>query len=50
MVRNYKRYRRDLEKEGSPLAERDGLGRYIHLDYVPDTFMLPQDHGIFIHS
>lgn len=32
---------------GSPLAERDENGRYIHLDFVPDTFMLPQDYSLF---
>ena len=47
MVRNIKRYRRDLEREASPLAERDENGRYVHLDFVPDTFMLPQDHSMF---
>ena len=31
MVKNIKRYRKDLEKDGSPLAERDEYGRYIHL-------------------
>ena len=31
MVKNIKRYCKDLEKDGSPLAERDESGRYIHL-------------------
>ena len=31
MVKNIKRYRRDLEKEGSPFAEKDETGRYVHL-------------------
>lgn len=31
MVKNVKRYRKDLEKDGSSLAERDEMGRYIHL-------------------
>jgi hypothetical protein len=26
-----KRYRKDLEKEGSPLAEKDENGRFTHL-------------------
>ena len=30
-MKNIKRYRRDLERDGSPLAERDETGRYIHL-------------------
>ena len=31
MVKNIKRYRKDLERDGSPLAERDEHGRYVHL-------------------
>ena len=31
MVKNIKRYRKDLEKDGSPFAERDEHGKYIHL-------------------
>ena len=31
MVKNIKRYRKDLERDGSPLAERDEQGRYVHL-------------------
>lgn len=31
MVKNIKRYRKDLERDGSPLAERDEHGRYTHL-------------------
>ena len=31
MVRNMKRYRRELEHDGNPLAERDEHGHYVHL-------------------
>ena len=31
MVKNIRRYRKDLERDGSPLAERDERGRFIHL-------------------
>lgn len=31
LVKNIKRYRKDLERDGSTLAERDDAGRYIHL-------------------
>ena len=34
MVKNIKRYRRDLEREGSPLAEKDERGRYINIIFV----------------
>ena len=51
MVKNIKRYRKDCEREGLPLAERcPRTGRYLHLDLVPDTFMLPQDYSIFVEE
>lgn len=34
MVKNIKSYRKDLEKEGGPLAEKDENGKYLHLDFV----------------
>jgi len=50
MVKNIKRYRKDLEKEGNPLAEKDETGRYIHLDFIPTTFMLPADYNLFVEE
>ncbi|XP_071121370.1 polyglutamylase complex subunit TTLL1-like isoform X1 [Mytilus galloprovincialis] len=50
MVKNIKRYRKDLEKEGSPLAEKDENGRFIHLDFIPLTFMLPADYNLFVEE
>ena len=47
LVRNIKRYRRDLARDGSPLAVRDADGRFVYLDLIPDTFMLPADYNIF---
>ena len=41
MVKNLKRYRRDLEREGNPLAEKNEQGRYLYLDFIPTTFILP---------
>lgn len=49
LVKNIKRYRKDLERDGSQLAEKtDGCSgpggsgtRYLHLDFVPTTFVLP---------
>ena len=35
MVKNIKRYRKDLERENNPLAEKDDLGRYINMDIIP---------------
>lgn len=50
MVKNIKRYRKDLEKEGSLLAEKDEPGRFIHLDFIPVTFMLPADYNLFVEE
>ena len=50
MVKNIKRYRRDLEKEGNPAAEKDENGVYKHLDMFPVTFMLPADYNLFVEE
>lgn len=31
MVKNIKRYRKDLEKDNNPLGERDDTGKYLYL-------------------
>ena len=31
MLKNVKRYRKDLEREGSIFAEKDGTGKYLYL-------------------
>lgn len=48
LVKNIKRYRKDLEREGNPLAERaEGPGKYLYLDFIPVTFVLPAGKDIF---
>ena len=47
MVKNMKRYRRDLEREGNPLAEKNEHGRYLYLDFIPTTFILPAGKSPF---
>lgn len=46
LVKNIKRYRKDLERDGSSLAEKTceaGVGgpKYLYLDFIPVTFVLP---------
>lgn len=46
LVKNIKRYRKDLERDGNYLAEKSesvqpGGARYIYLDFIPITFVLP---------
>ena len=48
MVKNIKRFRKDMEKENSPLAERDDSGQFVYLDIVPLTFQLPADYNLFV--
>lgn len=50
MARNIKRYRKELEKENSPLAEKDEQGNYIHLDIIPQTYNLPGDYSLFVEE
>uniref|UniRef100_A0A2K5MQ29 TTL family tubulin polyglutamylase complex subunit L1 n=1 Tax=Cercocebus atys TaxID=9531 RepID=A0A2K5MQ29_CERAT len=44
MVKNIKRYRKELEKEG------DENGKYLYLDFVPVTYMLPADYNLFVEE
>lgn len=45
LVKNIKRYRKDLERESSALAEKIDTGiaglKYLYLDFIPTTFVLP---------
>ncbi|XP_037070706.1 probable tubulin polyglutamylase TTLL1 [Pollicipes pollicipes] len=50
MVKNVKRYRKDLERDGNVLGERNEQGRYVHLDFIPVTFMLPADYNLFVEE
>ncbi|KAF3426551.1 hypothetical protein E2986_07530 [Frieseomelitta varia] len=51
LVKNIKRYRKELEREGNPLAERgDGPGKYLYLDFIPVTFVLPADYNMFVEE
>ncbi|XP_011068408.1 PREDICTED: probable tubulin polyglutamylase TTLL1 [Acromyrmex echinatior] len=51
LVKNIKRYRKDLEREGNPLAEREeGPGKYLYLDFIPVTFVLPADYNMFVEE
>ncbi|XP_034118823.1 polyglutamylase complex subunit TTLL1 [Drosophila albomicans] len=58
LVKNIKRYRKDLERKGDALAEtmpmhtKLGVGgtRYMHLDIIPMTFVLPSDYNLFVEQ
>jgi tubulin polyglutamylase TTLL1 len=40
MVKNIKRYRKDLAKEGNPLADKDNSGIFKNLDFIPLSFFI----------
>jgi len=50
MLKNVKRYRKELEKEGNIFAEKDEYGKYIHLEFIPTTFLLPGDYNLFVEE
>jgi tubulin polyglutamylase TTLL1 len=50
MIKNIKRFRKDMEKENNPIAERDDNGNLIHMDIVPLTYILPGDYVIFVEE
>ena len=50
MVKNIKRWRKEMEKEGNPIAEKDSSGNYVYMDMVPMTYVLPGDYTIFVEE
>lgn len=50
MVKNIKRFRKDMDKESNPIAERDEAGNLIYMDIVPMTYILPGDYVIFVEE
>ena len=50
MVKNIKRFRKDMEKENNPIADRDENGNLIYMDCVPITYILPQDYTVFVEE
>ena len=49
MVKNLKRYRKELEKNEHYLAKDEIWGNY-HLDFVPQTYMFPTEYTIFLEE
>ena len=47
MVKNIKRYKKDMEKENNPIAEKNEDGGLLYMDIVPLTYILPGDYNIF---
>ncbi|CAH1389939.1 unnamed protein product [Nezara viridula] len=49
LVKNIKRYRKELERDGNPLGTKS-MGKYIYLDFIPITFVLPADYNMFVEE
>ena len=47
MVKNIKRFKKELEKDNNPLAEKDENGLPLYMDIIPLTYNLPGDYTIF---
>ena len=50
MVKNIKRYRKELEKDNNPLSNKDEFGNYLFLDFMPQTFILPGEYSLFVEE
>ena len=48
MVKNIKRFRKDMEKENNPIAAKDENGNFLYMDIVPMTYILPGDYIPFV--
>ena len=47
MVKNIKKFRKEMEKENNPIADKDETGGLLYMDIVPMTYILPGDYTIF---
>ena len=48
-MKNIKRYRKELEKSGHVIGKRESK-KYVHLDFIPTTFVLPVDYNLFVEE
>ena len=50
MVKNIKRYGKDLERGNNPLAEKDELSRYVNMDTISQTYIFPGEYNFFVEE
>lgn len=56
LVKNIRCYQKNLEKSGHPLAEKiqetlssgQNVTRYLYLDFIPTTYVLPLNYSFFV--
>jgi Tubulin-tyrosine ligase family. len=47
LMRNVKRYQKDMERDGNPIAVRGDDGKWRFLDIIPSSFLLPGEYSMF---
>ena len=47
-MKNFKRFKRELEKANDSLAQKDENDEYIHLNFLPRTYILPAEYSLFV--
>ena len=50
LVKNMKRFKKELEKAKDPLAAKDENDEYIHLNFLPKTYILPAEYSLFVEE
>ena len=50
MVKNFKRYLKELSREKDPLGMKDENGNLVYLDFLPQTYILPGEHSLFVEE
>ena len=50
MIKNFKRWKKDLEKEKDPLCQKDENGNYLYLEFIPQTYALPGEYSLFVEE
>jgi len=50
LVKNVKRYIKELEKNKDPLVLRNENDEYVHLSILPKTYVLPAEYSLFVEE
>ena len=45
-----KRFKKELEKAKDPLAAKNENDEYIHLNFLPKTYILPAEYSLFVEE
>ena len=50
LVKNVKKFTKELEKIKDPLVAKDEDDEYIHLNFLPKTYILPAEYSLFVEE